>query len=153
MANHRMCGTTCRAMAGLMVLTGTGAAETGLASTNESIDEIVVVAHKAERRLRDVAANVTVLDRDDIEQNLALSVGDVFLYTPGIEPEGAGQRFGAEGLNIRGIGGNRGALLIDGVTVSDQFDVGNISNATRELLNAGLLQRHETPHGPTSARY
>ncbi|HEX5763961.1 MAG TPA: TonB-dependent receptor plug domain-containing protein, partial [Woeseiaceae bacterium] len=106
-----------------------------------------------ERRLRDVAANVTVLDRDDIEQNLAMSVGDVFIYSPGIEAEGGGQRFGAEGLNIRGIGGNRVALLIDGVPLSDQFDVGNFSNATREFLNAGLIQRIEVLHGPASALY
>jgi hemoglobin/transferrin/lactoferrin receptor protein len=148
-----MRGPTCWTTAGLLMLSGTGTAETGPLPVDGGIDEIVVVAHKAERRLRDVAANVTVLDRNDIEQNLALSVGDVFLYTPGIEPEGAGQRFGAEGLNIRGIGGNRVALLIDGVPLSDQFDVGNFSNATREFLNAGLVQRIEILHGPASALY
>ena len=153
MANLRMHGTTCRVIAGLIVLSGTGAAEAGFGSTDEPIDEIVVVAHKAERRLRDVAANVTVLDRDDIERSLAMSVGDVFLYSPGIESEGAGQRFGAEGLNIRGIGGNRVALLIDGIPLSDQFDVGNFSNATREFLHAGLIQRIEILHGPASALY
>lgn len=153
MANLRMRGPTWWAIAGLVVLSGTVTAETGLASIDEPIDEIVVVAHKAERRLRDVAANVTVLDRDDIERSLAMSVGDVFLYSPGIESEGAGQRFGAEGLNIRGIGGNRVALLIDGVPLSDQFDVGNFSNATREFLNAGLIQRIEILHGPASALY
>ncbi|HLU06020.1 MAG TPA: TonB-dependent receptor [Woeseiaceae bacterium] len=148
-----MHGTTGLALVGLMVLPATGAAETGRASVDEPIDEIVVVAHKTERRLRDVAANVTVLDHDDIERSLAMSVGDAFLYSPGIEAEGAGQRFGDEGLNIRGIGGNRVALLIDGVPLSDQFDVGNFSNATREFLNAGLIQRIEILHGPASALY
>jgi hemoglobin/transferrin/lactoferrin receptor protein len=130
-----------------------GEAVTPFASVDEPIDEIVVVAHKTERRLRDVAANVTVLDRDDIERNLAMSVGDLFRYSPGIESEGAGQRFGAEGFNIRGIGGNRVALLIDGVPLGDQFDVGTFSNATREFLNAGLIQRIEILHGPASALY
>jgi hemoglobin/transferrin/lactoferrin receptor protein len=142
-------------LGGLLVLSGASAGEavTPFASVDEPIDEIVVVAHKTERRLRDVAANVTVLDRDDIERNLAMSVGDLFRYSPGIESEGAGQRFGAEGFNIRGIGGNRVALLIDGVPLGDQFDVGTFSNATREFLNAGLIQRIEILHGPASALY
>ena len=145
----------CWTLGGLLVLSGASAGETvtPFASVDEPIDEIVVVAHKTERRLRDVAANVTVLDRDDIERNLAMSVGDLFRYSPGIESEGAGQRFGAEGFNIRGIGGNRVALLIDGVPLGDQFDVGNFSNATREFLNAGLIQRIEILHGPASALY
>ena len=142
-------------VAGLLVLSGASAGETGtaFASIDEPIDEIVVVAHKTERRLREIAANVTVRDRADIEEDLAMSLGDVFRYSPGIESEGGGQRFGAEGLNIRGIGGNRVALLVDGVPLSDQFDIGNFSNATRALLNAGLIQRVEILHGPASALY
>ena len=34
----------------------------------ETIDQIVVVASKSERSIRDVAANVTVVSRDDISR-------------------------------------------------------------------------------------
>jgi len=117
------------------------------------LDEIVVVANKDARSIRDVAANVTVISRDDLDANLAVSIGDVFRYAPGIDQEAAGTRFGDEGINIRGIGGNRVAVLLDGVPLGDQFQVGSFSNATRDFLNAGLIQRIEVLHGPASALY
>ena len=116
-------------------------------------DEIVVVAHKDERSVRQIAANVTVLSRADISDNLAVSVSDIFRYTPGVDYEASGTRFGTEGINIRGIGGNRVAILVDGVPLSDQFDVGSFSNATRDFINAGLVERIEVLHGPASALY
>jgi hemoglobin/transferrin/lactoferrin receptor protein len=118
-----------------------------------TIDEIVVVAHKVERSVRDIAANVTVMSREDLSSNLAVTVTDVFRYTPGIDYEASGSRFGTEGINIRGIGGNRVAMLVDGVPLSDQFDVGSFSNATRDFINAGLIERIEVLHGPASALY
>jgi hemoglobin/transferrin/lactoferrin receptor protein len=141
------------AFVALLMPPSVGAGETAAIAIDGSVDEVVVVAHKSERRLRDVAANVTVLEREDIEQDIATSAGDIFRYTPGIDAESAGHRFGAESLNIRGIGGNRVAMLIDGVPLGDQFDIGNFSNATRDFLNAGLIQRIEVLHGPASALY
>ncbi len=120
---------------------------------HETIDQVVVVAHKDKRSIRDVAANVTVLSRSELDAQLATSVGDVFRYVPGIGVEGAGTRFGAEGINIRGIGGNRVAILVDGVPLSDQFDTGSFSNATRDFIDAGLIQNIEVLHGPASALY
>jgi hemoglobin/transferrin/lactoferrin receptor protein len=119
----------------------------------EIIDQIVVVAHKDARSLRDIAANVTVLSRADLNNELATSLADIFRYVPGIDYEAAGTRFGTEGINIRGIGGNRVAILVDGVPLSDQFDSGSFSNATRDFIDAGLLQDIEVLHGPASALY
>ena len=117
------------------------------------IDQIVVVAHKDERSIREIAATVTVLSRTDIKNDLATSIGDVFRYIPGVDYEAAGTRFGTEGINIRGIGGNRVAILVDGVPLSDQFDTGSFSNATRDFIDAGLVQNIEVLHGPASALY
>ena len=119
----------------------------------ETIDQIVVVAHKDERSIRDVAANVTVISRSELTAELATSIGDVFRYVPGVDYEGAGTRFGTEGINIRGIGGNRVAILVDGVPLADQFDTGSFSNATRDFIDAGLIQSIEILHGPASALY
>lgn len=117
------------------------------------IDQIVVVAHKSERSIRDVAANVTVINRVDLKSQLATSVADVFRYAPGIDNEAGGTRFGSEGISIRGIGGNRVALIVDGVPLTDQFDIGSFSNATRDFLNTGIVQQIEVLHGPASALY
>ncbi len=132
-------------------------ASTSLASeadtSSEPLDQIVVVAHKDERSIRDVAANVTVIDRSTLGDQLATSLADAFRYVPGVDYEAAGTRFGTEGISIRGIGGNRVAVLIDGIPLSDQFDVGSFSNATRDLLDSGLIEGIEVLHGPASALY
>jgi hemoglobin/transferrin/lactoferrin receptor protein len=124
-----------------------------LATESEPVEEIIVVANKFGRPVRDVAANVTILTRAVLDANLATSVADMFRYTPGIDYEAAGNRFGSQGVTIRGIGGNRVAMLVDGVPLSHQFDVGSFSNATRDFLNAGLIERMEVLHGPASALY
>jgi len=117
------------------------------------MDQIVVVAHKDERSIREIAANVTILSRAELNSELATSVSDVFRYVPGVDYEAAGTRFGAEGINIRGIGGNRVAILVDGVPLTDQFDTGSFSNATRDFIDAGMVQNIEVLHGPASALY
>ena len=125
----------------------------GDSPNDETIDQVVVVAHKDERSIRDVAATVTVLSRSELNAELATSISDAFRYVPGVNYEGAGTRFGAEGINIRGIGGNRVAILVDGVPLADQFDTGSFSNATRDFIDAGLVQDIEVLHGPASALY
>lgn len=122
-------------------------------SQDEAVDQIVVVANKSERSIRDIAANVTVLSREQLDIEMANTLADVLRYAPGVNYEAAGTRFGTEGINIRGIGGNRVALLVDGVPLSDQFDVGSFSNATRDFINAGFVRQLEVLHGPASAIY
>ncbi len=119
----------------------------------DEIEQIVIVAHKDERSIREIAAAVTALSRADLKATLATSINDVFRFVPGIDHEGAGTRFGAEGINIRGIGGNRVAILVDGVPLSDHFSTGSFSNATRDFIDAGLVERIEVLHGPASALY
>ncbi|MDH3747250.1 MAG: TonB-dependent hemoglobin/transferrin/lactoferrin family receptor [Gammaproteobacteria bacterium] len=154
-----LCRPAASSAAGFLFLlaSGTAGAE-GSAAPEEAIDlvdfdQIIVVAHKDERSIREVAANVTVLSQDRLKDQLAASISDVFRHVPGIDYEAAGTRFGAEGISIRGIGGNRVAILVDGVPLSDQFDVGSFSNATRDFLDTGLIRDIEVLHGPASALY
>jgi hemoglobin/transferrin/lactoferrin receptor protein len=142
--------TAFAALAFLSVPTASLAADL---SDDEAIEQIVVVAHKDKRSIREVAANVTVVSRSELNAELATSIGDVFRYVPGVDYEAAGTRFGTEGINIRGVGGNRVAILVDGVPLSDQFDTGSFSNATRDFIDAGLIHDIEVLHGPASALY
>ncbi len=118
-----------------------------------SVDEIVVVATKRETGVRNIAADVTVLDAAYLRSTLSTSLADTFRFVPGVTHESSGSRFGAEGVTIRGIGGNRVALELDGVPLSDQFDIGNFSSATRDFADAGMLGRIEVLRGPASALY
>jgi len=118
-----------------------------------AFDEVVVVATKRETDIRDVAADVTVLDSAELQAILSTSLADAFRFVPGVTHESSGSRFGTEGITIRGIGGNRIAMELDGVPLSQQFDIGNFSNATRDFADTGLLGQVEVLRGPASAMY
>ncbi len=77
-----------------------------------------------------------------------MSLADAVRYTPGLDAAGAGTRFGTEGLIVRGLGGNRVAMELDGMPLSQHFSVGNFSNATRDLVDIGVLDRIEVLRGP-----
>ncbi len=117
------------------------------------LEEIVVIASKYQSRVRDIAADVSTLTDKQLNDTFSASLVDVFRYVPGIAHESSGSRFGSEGVVIRGIGGNRVAIEVDGVPLSDQFDIGNFSNAGRDFIDPGFVGRVEVLRGPASSLY
>ena len=75
--------------------------------------------------------------------SLTTSLDDVFRYVPGIDAAGGGSRFGTEGIIIRGIGGNRVLMELDGAPLNHHFAVGNFANATClvEVVNRFAVSR------------
>jgi hemoglobin/transferrin/lactoferrin receptor protein len=117
------------------------------------LDPIVVVAGKMRRPLSTIAAQVTVIEATDLRRGLAEDFDGILKYEPGLELETSGTRFGSTGVNIRGIGGNRVAIEIDGLPVRDQFVIGAYSNADRVLVEPDRIKRIEVLHGPASVMY
>ena len=117
------------------------------------LDPIVVVASKAPRPLSEVAGQVSVIDARQIEQNLLEGLDDLLRYEPGLNSESSGTRFGVGGVSIRGIGGNRVAMEVDGVPIRDGFATGSYSNSGRALIETGLVKRLEVLNGPASSLY
>jgi len=148
---HRLALTLLSLGAAPLAIAGTATGVSG--GSAMAFDEIVVVATKRETSIRDVAADVTVLDNADLQAVLSTSLADALRFVPGVAHESSGSRFGTEGITIRGIGGNRIAMELDGVPLSDQFDIGNFSNATRDFADTGLLGQVEVMRGPASALY
>jgi hemoglobin/transferrin/lactoferrin receptor protein len=117
------------------------------------LDPLIVVASKTPRLLSDVAAQVTVIDDADIRHNMAEDLGGMLRYEPGLELETAGTRFGATGINLRGIGGNRVVIEQDGIPLRDRFVVGAFSDGGRALVETDRIKRVEVLHGPASVLY
>ncbi len=117
------------------------------------LDPLVVVASKSPRPLSKIAAQVTVIDVDDIREGMAEDLDGMLKYEPGLEMEISGTRFGATSINIRGIGGNRVAIEIDGIPVRDGFVIGAFSNGGRALVEPDRIKRVEVLHGPASVMY
>jgi len=117
------------------------------------LDPLVVVAGKAPRPLSEVAAQVTLIDIEDIRAGMVEDLDGLLKYEPGLEMQTAGTRFGATGINIRGVSGNRVDIEIDGVPVRDQFAVGAYSNGGRALVEPDRVKRVEVLYGPASVMY
>jgi hemoglobin/transferrin/lactoferrin receptor protein len=117
------------------------------------LDPVVVVASKTPRPMSEVAGQVSVIDAVHIDQHLLEGLDDLLRYEPGLNTESSGTRFGVSGVNIRGIGGNRVALEVDGVPVRHGFATGSYSNGGQSLIETGLLKRLEVLHGPASSLY
>lgn len=129
--------------------------ENGAGPDQESIelDPIVVVAGKIARPLSEVAAQVTLIDASEMSAGLVEDLDGLLKYEPGLDVQTAGTRFGATGVNIRGIGGNRVQFEIDGVPARGQFAIGAYSNGSRSLVEPDRIKRVEVLYGPASVMY
>ena len=117
------------------------------------LDPIIVVASKRPQPLSEVAAQVTVIDAQQISQSLVEDIDGLLRYEPGLDVETSGTRFGTTAINIRGIGGNRVAIEVDGIPARDRIALGAFSDASRALLETDRIKRVEVLHGPASVMY
>lgn len=134
--------TTVLATLGLAVLAA-GAS----AGTPDALEEIVVTATKHGSPPRDVAASVSVVEGEALRQLQGNSLGDVLTGLPNARMEG-GPRNNAELPQIRGLGGSRVIVVIDGARQS-------FLNARKGgiFLNPDLVHRVEVIRGPMSSLY
>jgi len=142
----------------LVLASGASAAddEKSEPETFSELDRIVVTATLNERAQKDVAGDVTVIDALEIDRKLMTGLDDLVRYEPGISVSGAatgGNRFGIGGITIRGLGGNRVRIEVDGIAVPDTFSIGSFSNAGRDMVDLDSLKRVEIVRGAASSLY
>lgn len=87
-------------------------------------EQIVVTATRTPLAIDDVPATVTVIDAEDIADDMVTDIKDLVRYEPGVSVRRAPARFGAalgtlgrarnEDFVIRGIGGNRVLIQVAG---------------------------------------
>ncbi|WP_293397903.1 TonB-dependent receptor plug domain-containing protein, partial [Nevskia sp.] len=141
----------------LGVISGASAAETAavppLETAEITLGKVTVSATKDERRLDEVPATVTVIDAADLQRNVVENISDLVRYEPGVSVPYQGSRFGRGGFTIRGLGGNRVQIEIDGVPIPDGFSIGDFSNAGRDFVDLDNLKRIEIVRGSASSLY
>lgn len=125
--------------------------------------QITVSATRAPILVSDAPATVTVKTDEDIADELATDIKDLVRFEPGVSVTRQPARFGAalgttgrggnEGFTIRGIGGNRVLIQVDGVRVPDGFVFGAQSSGRGDYVDIGLVKSVEILRGPASALY
>lgn len=146
-----------------------GLAGAGAAAAEEAEErlyaenEITVTAMRSARDAFEVPTVVTVIGRDQIEENLVTDIKDLIRFEPGVSVPTSPSRFSAalsatgrdgnSGFTIRGMGGNRVLLQVDGIRVPDGFSFGPNSFGRGDYVDLDLLQSVEIVRGPASALY
>jgi hemoglobin/transferrin/lactoferrin receptor protein len=129
------------------------AQETPDSGALETLDTITVIGTRSENNSRDVSASVNVIDRKRMDREQSRNLKDLLRYEPGVSVSNAYGRFGIGDVRIRGLGGNRVQMQIDGVDIADGFSIGSFSNAGRNFVDPELLERVEILRGAASALY
>ncbi|MFK7841900.1 MAG: TonB-dependent hemoglobin/transferrin/lactoferrin family receptor [Sphingorhabdus sp.] len=124
---------------------------------------ITVTATRAPVDVADAPATVTVIDQEQISDELATDVRDIVRFEPGVSVRRAPARFGAalgttgragnEDFNIRGIGGNRVLIQVDGIRTPQGFSFGAQQVGRGNATDVGLIKSVEILRGPASALY
>lgn len=111
--------------------------------------ETVVTATRTAQPLSDLVADVSVLDRDEIERSGAAVLSDLLARLPGLEIVRNGGPGANTSLYIRGAESRYTAVYVDGVRVDSQATGG----AQWESIPLALVDRIEVLRGPASAVY
>lgn len=135
------------------VLAGLASAGHPAAAADTPYLETVTVVGKRPEPLAHAAAAVSVVTSETIEALVAFDLADVLRREPGVSVPRDPQRFGDDGITVRGLGGNRVHMETDGVPVGENFAIGSFSNATRAFTDLELIERVELLRGPASALY
>lgn len=112
------------------------------------LDEVAVTATRSEKTLLETPKSVNVITRGDMDTFMMVNIQDLVRYTPGVT---VSRGFGADpfkqlnGFNIRGVGGNRILMLVDGNRIGDQ-----ITDGTRNFVDLSLMKQVEIVRGPNS---
>ncbi|BDZ74096.1 TonB-dependent receptor [Methylophaga marina] len=113
-------------------------------AAEQSLDEITITATRNTDG-DSSSRNISVVSQDDIARQQATSVPQVINYLPNVTLTG-GPREQVQGVNIRGLGGNRVLQLIDGVR--QNFESGH---RPTYFLDPSLLKNVEVLRGPSSS--
>ena len=124
------------------------------ADTVYTFDEVVVSATRTEQETADISSSVGVVDRQQLNSNLAQDLRQAVKKEPGVVIEGQG-RFGLSGFNIRGREDNYVKVLVDGVEQPSNYNPGAdvMRKNNSGTIEIDTLKRVEINKGPVSSLY
>jgi hemoglobin/transferrin/lactoferrin receptor protein len=129
----------------------------------ETTEVVTVTATRSAADPFEVPSVVTVIDAEEIEENLVTDIKDLIRFEPGVSVPTSPSRFSAalgatgrdgnSGFTIRGMGGNRVLMQVDGIRTPDGFSFGPNAFGRGDYVDLDLLQSVEIVRGPASALY
>jgi vitamin B12 transporter len=118
-------------------------------NVTSQLPAVVVMGTRIPTELDTSPNSVTVVSRDEIEQQQLRTVADVLREQPGVDILRNGQPGGVTSVSIRGANPNQTLVLIDGIPVNSAF------NNAFDFANLPVdnIDHIEVLHGPQSTLY
>jgi len=118
------------------------------------LDAVTSTATRNPTAIKDVAGTVSVITAQELERRNANSMEDIVRYEPGVSVGDSSSRAGSGNFVIRGIGGNRVLVLVDGLPTPDSPITSTAAGSyTRDYVDIDSMKRVEIIRGPSSALY
>jgi vitamin B12 transporter len=151
--NHRCLRSACAIALAVPVpfLTANSEDATPPSSSDNSLEEVVVVANRAPELLSKVGNSVTVLNAAAIEQSQLPMLADLLAQTPGLTITRAGGIGQPTSVFIRGADSDQTVVVVDGVQIYDPSTTGGYYDF-QNLLTADIT-RIEILRGASSTLY
>ncbi len=152
------------AMAALVSLACLAIGQAYAEGTTPTLNQVVVSGSRSEQFRDDLPMSMDVMTDSDLEDKQVGDIKDLVKDLPNVSVKRAPARFtvtgasnptgrdGNAGFNIRGIGGNRVLMLVDGTRVPRSYVNGNNAFG-RDALSLDLVKRVELVRGPSSVLY
>ena len=127
-----------------------------------ALEPISVIATKGDRLISDVPHSVTLIDNNEINRRNSKDIKELFSEDLDIEVRSQSSRFGVssgvgrtgqEGINIRGLEGNRVLMMIDGIRMPHSFDYSSASVGRGDYVELEGVGQVEVLKGPASTQY
>lgn len=120
----------------------------------EQVQELATTVVKAENE-SSVSHTIKKVSADDISKKSLSSIEDTTRYIPGVQVNDAGNRFGDNGFNIRGLQGDAVAVTVDGVGLGETLAPANFSaygmyDSTRGQVELEHVKSITITKGPSS---
>lgn len=117
--------------------------------TAQSLDTIIIRTDRGSRTVLELPANVTVIDGDEIEDRQVSDIQQLVRTVPGVTVDrhtSAADPFSTfSGFTIRGVGGNRVAIQVDGSRMAER-----IIDGVRDYVDLNFTKQAEIVRGPAS---
>lgn len=119
------------------------------AAENIDLDEVIVTASRTPQPLEAVIADVTVINRDEIERAGQSSFIELLQSQPGVEISSNGGAGTTSSIYLRGTNAGHVVVMLDGVRIMSA----TAGTATWENIPVSLIDRIEILRGPATSLY
>jgi len=125
------------------------ASEENRGGSINALDNIVVTGTRQERKILEIPANITVISDEELQRRLDFTLEDTLRYEAGIsvtrQTSGTDPFSNSGGVQIRGVGGNRTQVIVDGTRIIESIEGGS-----RDVVDSSNMKAVEIQRGPAS---